>query len=76
MKLQAFDSIYFLGKSYFEDDGMQNCLVLHAVHRYFKKIGNGVHISTRKSKGLSDESIKPPIISDISLAPSINYIGA
>ena len=76
MKLQAFDSIYFLGKSHFEDDGMQNCLVLHAVHRCFKKIGNSVHISTRKSKGLSDESIKPPIISDISLAPSINYIGA
>ena len=28
-----------------------------------------------KSKGLSDESIKPPATSDNSLAPSLNYKG-
>ena len=41
----------------------------------FKKIGNTDHISAWKSKGLSDESIKPPSTSDNSLAPSLSYIG-
>ena len=33
------------------------------------------HISLWKSKGLSNESIKPPTTSDNSLAPSLNYYG-
>ena len=33
-----------------------------------------MHISTWKSKGLSDESIRPPPTFDNSLAPSLNYI--
>ena len=41
----------------------------------FKKIDNTDHISAWKSKGLSDESIKPPSTSDNSLAPSLSYIG-
>ena len=27
-KLKTFDSSYFIGKSHFEEDGTQNCLVL------------------------------------------------
>ena len=30
------------------------------MHRYFKKIGNTDNISEWKSKGVSDEVIKPP----------------
>ena len=30
------------------------------MHRYFLKIGNAEYISSWKSKGLSDEVIKPP----------------
>ena len=44
--------------------------------RYFKNIDNGNHISAWKSKGFSDESIKPPATSNNSFAPSLNYIGA
>ena len=36
LKLQAFDSSYFRGKSHFEDDGTQNYLVLQPMYRYFK----------------------------------------
>ena len=43
--------------------------------RYFKKIGNADHILSWKSKGLSDEIIKPPTTSDNSLAPALIYIG-
>ena len=52
--LQAFDSSYFCGKSYFEDDGTQNYLVFQPVYQYFKNIGNSGHISACKPKGLSD----------------------
>ena len=45
------------------------------MYRYSKKIGNTDHISSWKSKELSDESIKPPATSNNNLAPSLNYIG-
>ena len=37
-KLETFDSIYFRGKSHFEDDGTQNYLVFQTVNRYFKTV--------------------------------------
>ena len=39
-KLKAFDLSYFIGKSYFEEDGTQNYLVFQSMNRYFKVIGN------------------------------------
>ena len=41
--------------------------------KYFKLITNTDYISSWKSKGLSDESIKPPTTSDNSLTPALNY---
>ena len=37
-KLETFDSIYFRGKSHFEDDGNQNYLAFQAAYRYFKTV--------------------------------------
>ena len=45
------------------------------MYRYFKKISNTDHISELKSKGLSDEIIKPPTTSNNSLAPALSYFG-
>ena len=45
------------------------------MHRYFNKIDNTEYISEWKSKGLSDEIIKPPTTYNISLAPALSYIG-
>ena len=45
------------------------------IYRYFKKIDNTDLISAWKSKGLSDESIKPPATSNNSFAAALNYIG-
>ena len=45
------------------------------IYRFIKKIGNTNHISAWKSKGLSDESTKPPATSDDSLTPSLIHIG-
>ena len=36
-KLKTFDSRYFIGKSHFQEDGVQNYLVFQPMYRYFKK---------------------------------------
>ena len=74
-KLKTFDFAYFVGKSHFEEDGVQNYLVFQPVYRYFKFIANTNFISAWISKGLSSESIKPPTTSNNSLAPAINNYG-
>ena len=68
-------SSYFIGKSHSEEDGTQNYLVFQPLNKYFKVITNTDYVSSWKSKGLSTESIKPPITSDNSLTPELNYYG-
>ena len=66
-KLETFYSVYFRGKSHFEDDGAQNWLVFQPIHRYFKTASDNPSISLSwKSKGLSDErmNIKAPTTSN------------
>ena len=55
----------------FEDDGTHNYLILWPSN-IFKKLANTDHISEQKTKGLPDESIKPPATSNCS--PALNYI--
>ena len=77
-KAQTLDSIYFRGKSYFEGDGTQSYLVFQPMYRYFKivsRVGSGNCIYFWKSKGLSDENITAPNISDCSLNPQLIYLG-
>ena len=75
-KLKIFDSGYFKGKSHFVDnDGTENYLVFQPIYRYLKVIANTKYISERKSKGLSNEGIKPPATSDNTLSPLIGYLG-
>ena len=74
-KLKTFDSSYFIGKSHFEENGVQNYLVFQLVNKYFKVITNTDYVSSWKSKGLSAESIKPPTTSDNSLTPALSYYG-
>ena len=68
-KLKTFDSSYFIGKSYFEEDGTPNHLVFQPLDRYLKTAANINYILSWKSKGLSNESIKPPATSDNNLTP-------
>ena len=62
-------------KSHFEEDGTQNYLVFQSIQRYFKEVANTKDISEWKSKGLSNQSIKPLATSDNSLSPLIDYLG-
>ena len=74
-KLKTLDLIYFIGKSYFEEDGTQNYLIFQPIRRYFQKI-NTKYISSGKSKGLSDEVITLYATSDNSLTPLIDHYGS
>ena len=40
-----------------------------------KVLANKLYILSWKSKGLSDKTIKPPVTSDNSLTPLIDYVG-
>ena len=73
IELTAFDSSYFIGKSHFEEDGVQNYLVFQPMYIYFKT-DSSYHILSWTSKGLSDESIKPPSAPNNFLTPSLNYL--
>ena len=75
-KLKTFDSSYFIGKSHFGKDGVQNHLIFQSLIRHFEFITNTPHyISSWNSKGLSTESIKPSTTSDNYLAPALSYYG-
>ena len=75
-EIKTFDLGYFIGKSHFEEDHAQNYLVFQPVFRYFKIIANKKFISSWKSKGQSDETIRPYATSDNSLTPMIDYYGS
>ena len=75
VKGKAFDSSSFHSKSRFQDDVTQNYLVFPPVYKYFKSIVGSNHILAWKSKGLSDESIKPLSAYGNSLNPVTCYIG-
>ena len=74
-KLKAFDFSCVIGKSHFEEDGVENYLVFQPVYSYFKFVANTSFISEWISKGLSSKSIKPPTTSNNNLAPAVNNYG-
>ena len=76
-KLKTFDSSYYHGKNYFDEDDTQNYLVFQPINKNFKvsTISATNYVLSWKSEGLSDESIKPPTTSDKSLTPELNYYG-
>ena len=49
-KLKTFASSFFIGKSYFEEDGTQNYLVFQPLNKYFKLITNTLSILSWQSK--------------------------
>ena len=78
-KLEAYDSSYYNGKKYFDqEDGTQSYLAFLPKRKYFK-LNSIAFIVDRvlswQSNGLSNESIKPPATSNNSRNPKLNYYG-
>ena len=72
-KLKAFDSSYYNGKNYFDEDGIQNYLVFQSILKYFTLNSN--QITKWKSKGLSNENLEVVSLSNNTLTLSVNYYG-
>ena len=74
------DLSYYRGKQYFDEgSGKQNYLVFIPINKYFKSnsvVNTADYVLSWHSKGLSDESIKPPTTTNNSLTPELNYYGA
>ena len=65
--LETFDSIYYRGRSHFEEDGAQNYSVFQTMYRYFKRVtgfGSDNYIYSWRSKGLSGKNITAPTTTD------------
>ena len=74
-KLETFDSIYFCCKLYFDVDHTQNYSVFQTAYRYFKTVSiNNSNTLSWKSKGLSNESIKPSSTFNKMLNFSLDYV--
>ena len=72
-KLKTFDLGYFIGNSYFDDNGAQNYLVFQSILKCFTL--NSKWITKWRSKGLSNKSLEVVSTSNSTLTPSINYYG-
>ena len=75
-KLKTCD--VFRGKSNFEEDDTQNCLVFQPIYRYFKRIagvGSGNYIYFWKYKDFSDERINSVTASNYGITPELNHYG-
>ena len=70
---------YYRGKQYFDEgSGKQNYLVFLPMGKYFKLnsvAGVVDRVLSWQSKGISNESIKPPTTFNNSLTPELNYYG-
>ena len=70
---------YFKGKQHFDGgSGKKNYLVFLPMSKYFKL--NSIvavvdYVLSWQSRGLSNESIKPPTASNNSLSPRLSYYG-
>ena len=73
------DLNYYRGKQYFDEgSGKQNYLAFLPMGKYFKLnsvVNTADYVLSWQSKGISNESIKPPTTSDNSLTPELNYHG-
>ena len=73
------DLSYYRGKQYFDEGSdQQNYLVFLPLSKYFKLntiVGVTDRVLSWQSKGLSNESIKPPTTSNYGLNPRLSYYG-
>ena len=63
--------VFFIGQSYFFNDGVQLYLIFQPHYYTLKRLGDTEKIVSWKSKGLSTEKLTTPTTTDNSLSPTI-----
>ena len=71
--LRSPDLCYLKGKNHFEEDDTQNYLLFQPLNKCLTLMGSTKCISSWKSKGLSNKTIKPIATSDNVVTPLIDY---
>ena len=71
--LRSPDFGYFKGKNHFEEDDTQSYLVFQPLNKYLTSICSAKYISSWKSNGLSNETIKPIATSDNIITQLTDY---
>ena len=71
MKLQGYDLSFFIGQSYFANDGAQLYLILQPLHFTLRKLVDTEKFVLWNSKGLLIERLTTPTSTDNSLSLSI-----
>ena len=74
-KLQTFNLSHFIGKSYFENDRLKDCLIFQPNYNTFTRPAVDTEtIIAWKSKGLSYKLIKTPTAPSNILASKLKWI--
>ena len=72
VKFQTYDLSFFIGQSYFNNDGAQFYLILQPSYRTITAFSIlPFTVSEWESKGLSNEKFKPPYTANKSLSPKL-----
>ena len=74
-KLKTFDSSYFRGKNYFDEDGTQNYCIFQPISKYLKVayVNDIDYILSWKSRGLNDIKIKSIKTNNYLLNPPMDH---
>ena len=74
-KLKTFDSSYFRGKNYFDEDGTQNYYIFQPISKYLKVayVNDIDYILSWKSRGLNDIKIKSIKTNNYLLNPRMDH---
>ena len=74
-KLRTFDSSYFHGKNYFDEDGNQNYYIFKPISKYLKVayVNDIAYVSSWKSKKLNGAEMESIKRSNYSLNPRMDH---
>ena len=74
-KLKTFDSSYFHGKNYFDEDGNQNYYIFQPISKYLKVayVNDITYVLSWKSRGLNDAKIESIKTNNDSLNPCMDH---
>ena len=74
-KLKTFDSSYFHGKNYFDEDGNQNYYIFQPISKYLKVtyVKDITYVLSWKSRGLNDTKIESIKTNNYSVNPRMDH---
>ena len=77
VNLQTYDLSFFIGQSYFNNDGSQNYSIFQPIYETITTFSGLTNtISEWESKGLSNEKFTPPYTANKNFSPKLVWINS